>query len=145
MFVVQGLWHHLTNSEEDASLKRLNRYAASHTDNTSALESLGVINTSNGAGQIHTQPITLSEDGFRVQGLTEVLDRAGCKGDIFRTVKLHGYLPDWDKARWEQAERELAEAHELLARQRSQAMNMTGMQDMIEKDIFEEDEQSGWD
>ncbi len=100
-----------------------------------------MINTINGAGQIHTQPMTLSEDAFRVQGLIEALDRAQCKGDVFRTVQQHGYLPDWDKARWGQAELELAEARVLLARQRSQAMHMTGMQDMIGEGIFEDDEE----
>jgi len=144
VIVEQGLWHHLTNTEEDAALKRLNRYLASHTDNTPTLESLCMVHTINGAGQIHPQPMTLSEDAFRVQGLNEVLDRAGCKGDIFRTVKLHGYLPDWDKKRWEQAERELAEAHDLLARQRSQAMDMTSLEDMIGEDIYEDDEPLDW-
>jgi len=146
VIVEQGLWHHLTNTEEDAALKRLNRYMASHTDNTPALEDLGVINPINGTEQIHPQPIVLSEDALRVQGLTEALNRAGFKGDVFRTVKLHGHLPDWDKARWEQAELELAQAYKLLARQRSQAMDMTSMQDMMMgEDIWEDDEQINWD
>ena len=100
-----------------------------------------MINTINGTGKIHPQPITLSEDGFRVQGLIEALNRAGFKGDIFRTVKLHGHLPDWDKARWEQAERELAEARLLLACQRSQTMNMTEIGEVIEEGIFEDDDE----
>ncbi len=142
VIVEHGLWHHLTNTEEDAARKRLNRYLASQADNTPALENLGIITISNGAGQSHPQPTTLSEDAFRVQGLTEALNRAGFKGDVFRTVTLHGYLPDWDKERWEQAEKELAEAHELLARQRSQAMDMTSMQDMMMgEDIYEDDDQ----
>ncbi|MEE8300868.1 MAG: hypothetical protein V3S24_00370, partial [Candidatus Tectomicrobia bacterium] len=145
VIVEQGLWHHLTNTEEDAALKRLNRYLASHTDNTPMLESLGVVNTINGTGQSHPQPITLSEDALRVQGLTQALNRAGFKGDIFRTVKLHGHLPDWDKARWEQAELELAQAYKLLAHQRSQTMNMTGIGEVIGEDIYEEDEQIDWD
>ena len=146
VIVEQGLWHHLTNTEEDAALKRLNRYLESHTDNTPALESLGIGNTSTGVRQSHPQPIVLSEDALRVQGLTEALDRAGFKGDIFRTVKLHGHLPDWDKARWEQAEKEVAEAHKFRARQRSQAMNMTGMHEMIGgEDMDEDDEQIDWD
>ncbi len=146
VIVEQGLWHHLTNTEEDAALRRLHRYLASQTDNTPALEDLGMINTINGTGNIHPQPMTLSEDGLRVQGLTEALDRAQFKGDVFRTVQQHGYLLDWDKERWEQAELELAEAHVLLARQRSQAMDMTSMQDMMMgEDIYEEDEQIDWD
>ena len=88
----------------------------------------------------------MSEDALRVQGLTEALDRAGFKGDIFRTVQQHGHLPEWTRERWEQAELELAEAHELLAYQRSQAMDMTSMQDMIGgEDIYEDDEQIDWD
>ena len=100
------------------------------------------MNTRNGTGQSHPQPITLSDDAFRVQGLTQALDRAGFTGDVFRTAKLHGYLPEWNRERWEYAEKELAEAHELLARQRSQAMDMTSMQDMMmREDIYEDDDQ----
>ena len=90
--------------------------------------------------------MTLSEDAFRVQGLIEALDRAGFTGNIFRTVQQHGYLLDWDNERWEQAEIALAHARVLLAHQRSQAMKMTGMHDMIGEDIFEDDEEPfDWD
>jgi len=141
VIVEQGLWHHLTNTEEDAALKRLNRYLVSHADNTPTLENLGVITTTNGTEQIHPQPIMLSEDALRVQGLTEALDRAQCKGDIFRTVQQHGYLPEWTRERWKQAEIELTQARLLLARQRSQTMSMTSIQDMMGEDIFEDDDE----
>ena len=128
------------------ALRRLNRYLGSHADNTPVLENLGMVHTTNGAGQIHPQPIILSEDALRVQGLTEALDRAQCKGDIFCTVQQHGYLPEWTRERWEQADIELTQARFLLARQRSQTMSMTSIQDMMGEDIFEDDDEPfDWD
>ncbi len=145
VIVEHGLWHHLTNTEEDAALTRLNRYRASQTDHTPTQAHLGVMNTRNGTGQSHPQPIPLSDDAFRVQGLTQALARAGFTGDVFRTAKLHGYLPEWNRERWEYAEQELAEAHELLARQRSRAMDMTSMQDMVRGEDIDEDDDHEYD
>ena len=144
VIVEQGLWHHLTNTEEDAALTRLNRYHASQTDTTRVLERLGMVPTSQSTGPSLPLPIVLSDDAFRVQGLTQALARTQFKGDIFSTVQHHGHLPEWTRERWEHAEQEVAEAQGLLARQRAQAMEMTALEEIIGEDRDEEEKHVDW-
>jgi len=96
--IEQGLWGFMTQADEDTALRRLRHSSeaqeSQHAHNTPARENFGMVNTINGAGQSHPQPMTVSEDALRVQGLNQALDRAGFTGDIFRTVQQHGYLPE---------------------------------------------------
>ena len=52
---------------------------------------------------------------------------------------------DWTQERWENAHMELARARLVRARQQYGATGTTGMQDVIEEDIFEDDEDIDWD
>ena len=56
----------------------------------------------------------------------------------------HGHLPEWTRERWEHAEKEVAEAHGLLARQRAQAMEMTALEEIIGEDRDEEEKHADW-
>ena len=94
-------------------------------------------------GDVHEQP-GLSEDALTVQTLTIELQRAGVTNAVFGMVKRHGYLREWDHARWRQAEQELTQARLLQARRRYQAMGLTRMQEVIgegaDEDVPPDDE-----
>ena len=90
------------------------------------------------SAEVNEQP-ALSEDALTFQTVTADLQRAGVTRDVFRTVKRHGYLRDWDQARWHRAEQELAEARLLQATRRYQAMGLARIQEVIEEGLDEDE------
>jgi hypothetical protein len=90
------------------------------------------------SGEIHEQP-GLSEDALIVQTLTADLQQAGVTNDVFGMVKRHGYLQEWDQARWRQAEQELTQARLLQATRRYQAMGITRIQEVMGEGVDEDD------
>ncbi len=88
-------------------------------------------------------PIALSEDARTFQVYTRSFERAQLPGGL-ESVQEQGHLLDWTLERWDRAQLELAQAR-LRARQQYGAMDMTGMQDMIEEDVWDDDEQIDWD
>jgi len=76
-------------------------------------------------GEVYEQP-ALSEDALTVQTLTADLQGVVVKSNVFRHVKRHGYLRDWDQDRWGRAEQELAQARLLQATRRYRAAVMGG-------------------
>ena len=61
------------------------------------------------------------------------------KSDVFRHVKRHGYLRDWDQERWGRAEQELAQARLLQATRRYQAMGRTSIREVIGEGVDEDE------
>src|SRR5687768_16650138 len=121
--VEQGLWHVLSQADEDTAIERLRRATHAHEINATQWmhtnPSLSM--DTDRRAEVNEQP-ALSEDALIVQTLTSDLQRAGVRRDVFRTVQRHGHLQDWDQDRWLQAEQELAQARLLQARRRYQAM-----------------------
>lgn len=133
--VEKGLWHFLTQADEYNAIQRLRRFTESQQINSTQQVHVNPFFATNNerVGDSYEQEFELSEDALIVQTLTADLKRAGVVGDIFRIVKQNGYLQDWDKERWLQAEQELAQAQMLWARQRCQGMDMTSVGDVIEE------------
>jgi hypothetical protein len=146
--VEKGLWHFLTQADEYNAIQRLRRSTDQHETKEARRIPANPFLTTNAdrVGEVSEQPIELSEDALIVQTLTADLQRAGVKGAVFGIVQKHGYLQDWDKERWLQAEQELAQARLLQARQRYQAMDMTSIGDVVlEEGIYEDDKHFGWE
>ena len=143
--VEQGHWHFLSQADEYNATQRLRRCADAHETKTTqwmhAIPSFSI--HADTSAEVNEQT-ALSKDALTVQRVTADLQRAGVTRDVFRTVKKHGFLPDWDQARWHQAEEELAQARLLQARRRYQAMGLTGMQEVIgegvDEDVLPDDE-----
>lgn len=72
-----------------------------------------------------------------VETLTADLKQAGVYGDLFALIQQHGYLQDWDRARWEQAQQAAAQARLFRARQRYEMTAMTRMQTIIQEAVHE--------
>jgi hypothetical protein len=130
--VEQRLWHFLSQADEYNALQRLRRATHEHEAKEAQRMHLSPFLTMNAdrSGDVHEQS-GLSADALIVQTVTADLERAGVTGDLFRIVQRHGYLPDWDQARWRQAEAELAQARLLQARRQYQALEMTSMQEVM--------------
>ncbi len=92
--------------------------------------------------QVEEQPIALSEDAITFQAYTRTFERTGITDGTLQGIQEHGYLLNWTRERWENAQIELAQARLVRARQQYGA---TSMQDVIEEDIYEDDEQIDWD
>lgn len=134
--VEKGLWHFITQADESHAIRRLQRSTkAQGTQATQRMHGHPFLTTSpGGTRSVEAPPIELSEDAVIVQTLTADLRHAGVTGDVLWTVRRHGYLRDWNKERWECAEQELVQARLQYARQRCQAIRMTGIQEVIEGD-----------
>ena len=138
--VEKGLWHFISQADEYNAIQRLRRFTeAQETKVAHRIPSNPFLATNTrGVGHVDEQPIELSQDALIVQTLTVDLKNAGITGDVFRIVKRNGYLQDWNKERWLQAERELAQARLLQARQRYEEMKMTSLGEIIDEDICDE-------
>jgi len=146
--VEKGLWHFLTQADEYNAIQRLRRSTDEHeTKEAQRMHTNPFLTTSaDRVGEVNEKPFELSEDALIVQTITEDLQHAGVKGDVFGIVQKHGYLREWDKERWSQAEQELAQARLLQARQRYQAMDMTSIGDVVlDEGIYEDDKHFGWE
>jgi hypothetical protein len=137
--VEKGLWHVISLADEYNAIQRLRRSTDEHeTKETQRIPAHPFLITSaDRVGEVNEKPFELSQDALIVQTVTADLQRAGVKGAVFGIVQRHGYLPDWDKERWERAEMELAQARLLWARQRCQVKDMTSFGDVIEESIHE--------
>ena len=107
--VEQGHWHFLSQADEYNAIQRLRRSADAHeTKATQWMHTNPSFSMhADSSAEVNEQP-ALSKDALTVQTVTADLQRAGVTSDVFRTVKRHGYLRDWDQERWRQAEQELA-------------------------------------
>jgi hypothetical protein len=137
--VEQGLWHVISQADEDNGIVRLKHTTHTRsTQETPPVQANPFVTTSTrGDLRGHEQPIERSHDALIVQTVTADLHQAGVIGDVLQTVQRHGYLRDWDRDRWERAEQELAQARLLQARQRYQEMAMPAVGDIIEADSCE--------
>jgi hypothetical protein len=138
--VEQGLWHFLSQADEYNAIQRLRRADDEHEAKVTQRMHPNPFLTipADRSGEVHEQP-GLSADALIVQTLTADLQRAGVTSDVFGMVKRHGYLLEWDQARWRQAEQELAQARLLQARQRYQAMGITSMQEVMGEGVDEDE------
>jgi hypothetical protein len=139
--VEKGLWHFISQADEYNALQRLRCFTESQETKDAQRMPANPFLTTNAdrVGKVDEQPIELSEDALIVQTLTADLNRAGVKGDIFGIVRRNGYLRDWDKERWLQAEQEIAQARLLQARQRYEEMKMTSIGDVFEEGIDDDE------
>jgi hypothetical protein len=138
--VEKGLWHVISLADEYNAIQRSRRSTDEHETKEAQRIHASPFLTTNAdrVGEVNEQPFELSEDALIVQTLTADLQRAGVAGDVFRIVQKHGYLQNWDKERWLQAERELAQARLLQARQRYRAIRMASIQEVIEENSHED-------
>jgi hypothetical protein len=138
--VEQGLWHVLSQADEDTAIERLRRATDAHETNATQWMHTNPSLTmpADRRGEVY-EPPALSEDALIVQTVTADLQRAGVTSDVFRIVQRHGYLRDWDQDRWLQAEQELAQARLLQARRRYQAMSIQSMQQVMGEGVHEDE------
>jgi hypothetical protein len=138
--VEQGHWHFLSQADESNAIQRLRRSADEHE--TKAAQWMHMIPSfsmhADRSAEVNEQP-ALSEDARIVQTVTADLQRAGVKSDVFRYVKRHGYLQEWDQERWHRAEQELAESRLLQTTRRYQAMGRTSIQEVIGEGVDEDE------
>ena len=139
--VEQGHWHFLSQADEYNAIQRLRRAA-------DALETKATQGT-------HTNPFltmhadrsagqpALSEDALIVETVTADLQKAGVRSDVFRHVKRHGYLRDWDQKRWHQAEQELAQARLLQTTRNYPAMGKPIIQEVFGEGVYEDEPLDG--
>ena len=138
--VEQGHWHFLSQADEYNAIQRLRRSADAHeTKATQWMHTNPSFSMhADRRAEVNEQP-ALSEDALTVQTVTADLQRAGVTSDVFRTVKRHGYLRDWDQERWLRAEQELAASTASPGTRRYQAMGRTSMQEVIGEGVDEDE------
>jgi hypothetical protein len=138
--VEQRLWHVLSQADEYNALQRLRRATTEREAKEAKRMHLSpfLAMPADRSGEVHEQP-ALSQDALIVQTVTADLERAGVTHDVFRTVQRHGYLRDWEQARWLKAEAELAQARLLQARQCYQAMGLTRIQEGMGEGVDEDE------
>jgi hypothetical protein len=139
--VEQRLWHFLSQADEYTATQRLRRATNEREAKEAQRMHLNpfLMMPADSSGEVNQQSFALSPDALIVQTVTADLKRAGVTRDVFRTVQRHGYLRDWDQARWLKAEEELAQARLLQARWRYQAMGLTRMHEVMGEDIDEDE------
>jgi len=138
--VEQRHWHFLSQADEYNAIERLRCSTDAHETNATQwmhANSFFSMHADRNA-EVNEQP-ALSKDALTVQTLTADLQRAGVKSDIFRHVKRHGYLRDWDQERWGRAEQELAQARLIQATRRYRAMGITSKQPVMGEGVNEDD------
>jgi hypothetical protein len=95
--VRRGLWHFVTQNDEDRAQTRLREHFYG------------------GRGEGRPQPLSrprssLSKDALFVADVSAKLQQRGFLGEVFSVVSRE--LPEWTRARWENAEEELSTARE---------------------------------
>ena len=138
--VEQGHWHFLSQADEYNAIQRLRRATSEREAKEAQRMHPNPFLTmpADLSREVNEQP-ALSEDALTVQTLTADLQQTGVTRDVFGMVQRHGYLRDWDQARWHQAEQELAQARLLQARRRYQAMGSPSMQEVIGEGVDEDE------
>ena len=138
--VEQGHWHFLSQADEYNAIQRLRRATnereAKEAQRTRPNPFLTI--PADLSGEVNEQP-ALSEDALTIQTLTADLQGVVAKTDVFRTVKKHGYLPDWDQKRWHQAEQELVQARFLQTTRNYQAMGKPIIQEVFGQGVYEDE------
>ena len=142
--VEQRHWHFLSQADEYNATQRLRRCVDAHE--IKATQWMHTIPSfsmhADTSAEVNEQP-ALSKDALTVQTFTADLKGVVVKSNVFRTVKKHGYLPDWNQERWGRAEQELAQARLLQATRRYQAMGLTHIQEVIEEGLDEDEPLDG--
>jgi len=145
--VEQGLWHVMSQADEDNGIARLKR-ASEDQETQHAAEVCKAFFTMTPAEeeetQVQEQPIALSEDARTFQVYTKTFERVRSTDGTLQSIQEHGYLLEWTQERWENAEIELAHARLVRARQQYQAMERTAGEERIEEDVYEEDAPLDW-
>jgi hypothetical protein len=109
--ICRQLWHHVTDSDEDAASARLKQHWYGREGPRRPAPP-----------SISTEPPVLSKDAFIVRELHREFTRAGFQGDAFGVV--HREYPEWTRARWDHALAELATVQQVW--QRANALNRLG-------------------
>jgi len=138
--VEQGHWHFLSQADEYNAMERLRRCADAHETKATQWRHTNSFFSMHAdtRADVNEQP-ALSEDALTVQTLTADLQGVVVKSDVFRTVKMHGYLRDWDQERWGRAEQELTQARLLQATRRYRAMGITNIQEVFGEGLYEDE------
>jgi hypothetical protein len=138
--VEQRLWHFLSQADEYNALQRLRRATTKREAKEAQRMHPNPFLTmpADRSGEANEQP-GLSADALIVQTVTADLKRAGVTRDVFRMVQQHGYLRDWEQARWLQAEAELAQARLLQATRRYQTMGRPSIQEVMGEGVDEDE------
>jgi hypothetical protein len=144
--VEKGLWHVISQADEYNAMERLKRTAqAQQTQPAQPVpESLFLRTPTEESRSVEVWPLAGSKDALVVETLTADLKQAGVGGDLFALVQRHGYLQDWDRERWERAEREIAQARLFRARQRYEITGMTKTWDIIPETVHEDKPSVDW-
>jgi hypothetical protein len=144
--VEKGLWHVISQADEYNAIERLKRTAqAQQTQPAQPVpESLFLRTPTEESRSVEVWPLAGSKDALVVETLTADLKQAGVGGDLFALVQRHGYLRDWDRERWERAEREIAQARLFRARQRYEITGMTKTWDIIPETVHEDKPSVDW-
>jgi len=138
--VEQRHWDFLSQADEYNATQRLRRaddaYETKATQwmHTNPFFSMHPESSS----EVDEQP-ALSEDARIVQTVTADIQRAGVKSDVFRHVKRHGYLQEWDQERWRRAEQELAQARLLQTTRNYQAMGRPNIKEVFGEGVYEDE------
>ena len=105
--VEKGLWNFLTQADEYNGIRRL-RSDLDNPDRTGTVLE-GLLTGENEFNPPDEHQVELSQDAQIVQILTADLAKIGVTSDVFRTVEQHGFLQDWNRQRWLNAEMELTQ------------------------------------
>jgi len=144
--VEKGFWHVISQADEYNAMERLKRTAqAQQTQPAQPMSgSLFLRTPTEGPRLVEVWPLVRSKDALVVETLTADLKQAGVGGDPFALVQRHGYLQDWDRRRWERAEREVAQARLFRVRQRYERTRMVRARDVIPETVHEDQPPVDW-
>jgi hypothetical protein len=138
--VEKGLWHVISQADEYNAMERLKRTAQAQQMQTvqPVPDSLFLTVPTEESRSVEVWPLAGSKDALVVETLTADLKQVGVGGDLFALVQRHGYLQDWDRERWERAEREVAQVRLFRARQRYEITGMTRARDILPEAVHED-------
>ncbi len=144
--VEQGLWYVMSQADESNGIARLKRSSEDQETQQAAqvCKAFFTRAPAEEAAQGEEQPIALSEDARTFQVYTKTFERVGITDGTLQSIQEHGYLLDWTQERWENAHIALAQARLVRARQQYGATETTGMEDVMEEDVYEDDEPLDW-
>jgi hypothetical protein len=144
--VEKGLWHVISQADEYNAIERLKRTAQAQRAKPTQFvpDSLFLTTPTEGSRLMEPRSFAESKDALVVETLTADLKQAGVGGDPFALVQRHGYLQDWDRVRWDQAEREVAQTRLFRARQRYERIGMTRTRDVISEAVHEDKLRVDW-
>jgi len=127
--VEKGLWHFLTQADEDKALRRLQR--DSEEQETQHAAQVCQAFFANAPAPEDTQeaehPLALSQDAEIFQVYTRHLNARLPNG--LKSVQEQGHLLDWSPERWDRALLELSQARLMRARQQDAATSLQGLQE----------------